>query len=208
MLDPHQLLLFIPVAALFTLAPGPDSILLVARSLGQGRWAAMACAAGCAIGILVTSMLVAVGLSAVVAASETLFLILRVVGAVYLVWVGIQAIRSHDLIQFRGAAPMPLPRVFLSSLMVNLLNPKVAVFMLAFLPQYARADLGHVGMQIFLLGAIYALISLVLMSLMGAGAARLRDVLQARPRVIRWLNIGAGGAFVVSGLKVASMKHL
>ncbi|MCB1959809.1 MAG: LysE family translocator [Rhodocyclaceae bacterium] len=208
MLDPHQLLLFIPVAALFTLAPGPDSILLIARSLGQGRLAAVACAAGCAIGILVTSMLVAVGLSAVVAASETLFLILRVVGAVYLVWVGIQAIRSHDLIQFKGAAPMPLRRVFLSSLMVNLLNPKVAVFMLAFLPQYARADLGHVGMQIFLLGAIYALISLVLMSLMGAGAARLRDVLQARPKVIRWLNIGAGGAFVVSGLKVASMKHL
>ena len=208
MLDTQLLLLFIPVAALFTLAPGPDSLMLLGRALGQGRMAGVAAAAGCALGILITSVLVAAGLSAVVAASETLFLVLRAVGAVYLVWVGIKAIRRHGLIPLKGAAPLPLKRVFLSSLTVNLLNPKVAVFMLAFLPQYARPALGHLGLQIFLLGATYALITLVLMSLMGAGAARLRDFLQARPAVIKWLNIGAGSAFIASGLKVASMKHL
>ena len=80
--------------------------------------------------------------------------------------------------------------------------------MLAFLPQYARPALGNLGLQIFLLGATYALITVVLMSLMGVGAARLRDFLQARPSVIKWLNIGAGVAFIASGLKVASMKHL
>ncbi|TVO57860.1 LysE family translocator [Denitromonas halophila] len=208
MLDLQLFLLFIPVAALFTLAPGPDSIMLLGRALGQGRMAGVAAATGCALGILITSVLVAAGLSAVVAASETLFLALRAVGAVYLVWVGIQAIRRHGLIPLKGAAPLPLKRVFVSSLTVNLLNPKVAVFMLAFLPQYARPALGNLGMQIFLLGATYALITVVLMSLMGVGAARLRDFLQARPSVIKWLNIGAGAAFIASGLKVASMKHL
>lgn len=208
MLDLQLFLLFIPVAAVFTIAPGPDSIMLLGRALGQGRMAGVAAAAGCALGILITSVLVAAGLSAVVAASETLFLALRAVGAVYLVWVGIQAIRRHGLISFKGAKPLPLKRVFVSSMMVNLLNPKVAVFMLAFLPQYARPALGNLGLQIFLLGATYALITVVLMSLMGVGAARLRDFLQARPSVIKWLNIGAGVAFIASGLKVASMKHL
>ena len=208
MLDAQQLLLFIPVAALFTLAPGPDSILLLARSLGQGRLAGVVAAAGCALGILVTAVLVSAGLSAIVAASETLFTVLRTVGAVYLIWVGVQAIRRHGLIPLKGATPLPLRRVFMGSLMINLLNPKVAVFMLAFLPQYARPENGDLGLQIFLLGVLYALISLVLMSIMGAGAARLRDFLQARPKAIKWLNIGAGGAFIASGLKVASMKHL
>lgn len=206
--EAQQLLLFIPVAALFTLAPGPDSLMLLTRALGQGARAGVASAAGCALGILVTSILVAAGLSAVVAASESLFLILRGAGAVYLVWVGIQAIRSKTLIAMQGATPLPLPRVFLAGLMVNLLNPKVVVFMLAFLPQYARPALGELGLQILVLGLCYALIALVLMSLMAAGAARLRDYLQARPEVVKWLNYGAGGAFIASGLKVASLRHL
>ena len=88
--EAQQFLLFIPVAALFTLAPGPDSLMLLARALGQGTRAGVASAAGCALGILVTSILVAAGLSAVVAASESLFLILRGAGAAYLVWVGIR----------------------------------------------------------------------------------------------------------------------
>ena len=208
MVDLQQLLIFIPVAALFTLAPGPDSLMMLARALGQGTRAGVASAAGCALGILVTSILVAAGLSAVVAASETLFLALRGAGAIYLVWVGVQAIRSKTLIPLNGAAPLPLPRVFVSALLVNLLNPKVVVFMLAFLPQYARPELGRLGLQILILGACYALIALLLMSLMAAAAARLRDCLQARPMLAKCLNIGAGSAFILSGLKVASLKHL
>lgn len=206
--DLQQLLIFIPVAALFTLAPGPDSLMLLARALGQGARAGVVSAAGCALGILVSSMLVAVGLSAVVAASEKLFLVLRGAGAIYLVWVGVKAIRSRTLIPMKGAAPVPLPRVFRSALLVNLLNPKVVVFMLAFLPQYARPELGDLGLQIMVLGACYALIALTLMSLMASVAARLRDCLQARPALVKWLNIGAGSAFILSGLKVASLKHL
>ena len=206
--EAQQFLLFIPVAALFTLAPGPDSLMLLARALGQGTRAGVASAAGCALGILVTSILVAAGLSAVVAASESLFLILRGAGAAYLVWVGIQAIRSKTLIKMRGAAPLALPRVFVSGLMVNLLNPKVVVFMLAFLPQYARPEQGRLGLQIFVLGLCYALIAFMLMSLMAACAACLRDYLQARPNVVRSLNYGAGGAFIASGLKVATLRHL
>lgn len=206
--DAEQLLIFVPVAALFTLAPGPDSLMLLARALGQGTRAGVTSAAGCALGILLTSALVAAGLSAIVAASESLFFVLRGAGAIYLVWVGVQAIRSKGLIPLKGAAPRPLPSVFLSGLLVNLLNPKVAVFMLAFLPQYARPELGGLGLQIMVLGACYAAIALVLMSLMAVAAARLRDCLLARPALVRFLNIGAGSAFILSGLKVASLKHL
>lgn len=208
MLDAQQLIFFIPAAALFTLAPGPDSVLLLGRALGQGRSAGVAAAAGCSLGIIITALLVAAGLSAVVAASENLFFALRAIGAVYLVWVGIQAIRRHGLIPLHGAARLPLKRIFLSSMLTNLLNPKVAVFMLAFLPQFARPALGDVGAQILLLGLIYAAITLLLMSIMGALAARLQRSLQARPHAVRWLNIGAGLAFIASGLKVATMKHL
>lgn len=80
--------------------------------------------------------------------------------------------------------------------------------MLAFLPQYARPELGGLGLQIMVLGACYAAIALVLMSLMAVAAARLRDCLLARPALVRFLNIGAGSAFILSGLKVASLKHL
>lgn len=206
--DLQQWLLFLPAAVLFTLAPGPDMFMLLARALGQGRLAAVVAAAGCALGILITSALVAAGLSAVIAASETMFLALRALGALYLVWVGVQAIRRRSLIPLGGAAPMPLPRVFSSSLLVNLLNPKVAVFMLAFLPQFVRAELGQVGSQIFVLGASYALITVLLMSLTGAAASRLRAFLGARPAVVKWLNYLAGGAFIASGLKIATLKAL
>ena len=208
MLDPQQLILFIPAAALFTLAPGPDSVLLLGRAIGQGRAAGVAAAAGCSLGIVITAVLVAAGLSAVVAASEALFFALRAVGAAYLVWVGIQAIRRHGLIPLHGAVGLPMPRIFLSSMLTNLLNPKVAVFMLAFLPQFARPALGDLGVQILLLGLIYAAIPLLLMSVMATLAGRLQRTLAARPHTVRWLNVGAGVAFIVSGLKVATMKHL
>ena len=208
MLDAQQLILFVPAAALFALAPGPDSVLLLGRAIGQGRVAGVAAAAGCSLGIVVTTVLVAAGLSALVAASDTLFFALRAIGAVYLVWMGIQAIRRRGLIPLHGAAALPLWRIAFSSMLTNLLNPKVAVFMLAFLPQFTRPGLGDVGVQILLLGLIYAAITMLLLSIMGAMAARLQRTLQARPHIVRWLNVGAGLAFIVSGLKVATMKHL
>ena len=108
----------------------------------------------------------------------------------------------------RGAAPLALPRVFVSGLMVNLLNPKVVVFMLAFLPQYARPEQGRLGLQIFVLGLLlraHRLHADVADGCLRGAPARLSAGPAKRGR---WLNYGAGGAFIASGLKVATLRHL
>lgn len=206
--DAAHLVLYLPAVLLCVFSPGPDMLLAIGRGLGQGRIAAAVSASGTACGIACHSLLVGLGLTALLQASVIGFTVLKVAGAAYLVWLGVQAIRHQGLITLDAAARLPLYRVFLAGAVANLLNPKVAVFVLAFIPQFVDAGAGPAAAraQVFGLGAIFALLTVVIYAGLGAAASVIRRVLQTRAHWVRRLNQGAGGMLVVAGLGVLALR--
>ncbi len=202
-----HLLLYLPAVLLCIASPGPDMLLSVARGLGQGRLAALVSALGTGLGIACHSLLVGLGLTALLQASVLAFTVLKLAGAAYLVWLGVQAIRNRGLITLDAAQRLPLPRVFLAGWVSNLLNPKVAVFVLAFIPQFVDASAGPVAGQIFGLGAVFAVLTVVIYAGMGASASAIRGVLVRRPQWVARLNVGAGTVLVASGLGVLALRQ-
>jgi threonine/homoserine/homoserine lactone efflux protein len=192
-------------SVLIVLAPGPDVVLAIARGVSQGRPAAVASALGASTGILVHAMAAAFGLALLLQTSATAFLILKWVGAAYLVWLGARALLSRDLVSFAPAARRPLRAIYLTGLMTNLLNPKIALFVIAFLPQFVSSGRGSVELQMLTYGAWLALIAAIGVSLIGAFAAALSGWLTRRPRVVAGINVGAGLTFVATGLSAAAI---
>ncbi|WP_114859012.1 LysE family translocator [Azospirillum brasilense] len=211
-LDPHLLQLYLVAALVLTVAPGPDSLLVLSRSVMNGRNAGVVATAGITLGNLIHALLAAAGISALVAASPALFDVLRYAGGAYLGWIGGRALWSALRTGFgrRGGeeAPTAKPesapahRVFLQALLTNLLNPKVILFYLAFVPQFVAPALGHVALQIFLLGSILGVIGglyLLGVAALSAGAAR-RALSNARVRAV--LDGVAGVLFLGFALRL------
>ena len=207
MTDPSQLVLFALAAGALVMAPGPDMLLVLGRALGQGRFAAFLATIGCAAGVLVLSAAVAFGLTAVLHTSLAAFTVMKYAGAAYLVYLGIRTIRERSLFSPVPARPATPSQIFMLSFAGNLINPKVALFMFAFLPQFVDHRAGDVAQQILLLGCVYALLTLIGYSVLAAVAARLSDNLARRPRVVAGLNISAGLVFVLSGFRIATFEQ-
>lgn len=180
-LDPHLLQLYLVAATVLVLAPGPDSLLVLSRGLMEGRRAGWIATAGITLGNVVQALLAAAGVSAVIATSPALFDVLRYAGAGYLAWIGgralwaaVQTQRSGDLAP-AAVAPASARVVFLNALLTNMLNPKVILFYLAFVPQFVAPERGQVALQTFLLGCILAgmgCVYLMGVAALSAGAAR------------------------------------
>jgi threonine/homoserine/homoserine lactone efflux protein len=191
---------------LIVLAPGPDIVLTIARGLSQGRLAAMLSALGAGTGILFHAVAAAFGLALLIQTSATAFLAIKLAGAAYLIWLGARAVLSRDLVSFAPTSRRSLRAIYLAGLMSNLLNPKIGLFVLAFLPQFVSADRGPVEMQMMTYGAWLAVIAAAGLSLVGGFATALSAWLLRRPRVVAGINIGAGLTFVTTGLSAAAIK--
>ncbi|WP_448207623.1 LysE family translocator [Azospirillum sp. sgz302134] len=183
--DPHLVQLYLVAATVLVLAPGPDSLLVLSRSVADGRNAGVVATAGITLGNMVHATLAAAGISALIAASPSLFDLLRYAGGAYLGWIGARSLWSalaarrtpgEDREAAPESAPEPAPtRVFAQALLTNLLNPKVILFYLAFVPQFVAPALGHVAVQTFVLGSIFAGLGCVYLlgvAALSAGAAR------------------------------------
>lgn len=127
-------------------------------------------------------------------------------GATYLLWLGIKALRSRDLITFSPALRRPLHRVFITGVLSNVLNPKPGLFVLAFIPQFVSTTRGAVAVQMLVYGAIFAVLTALIFTVLGAFAARLSRWMARHPSVGSALNIGAGLAFVASGLSILLLR--
>ena len=154
-------------------------------------------------GILVHTTLVAIGLSALLAASATAFFVLKVVGALYLLWLAVEAVRRGSGLNLDAARPQPgetLFRVWLKGLAVNLLNPKIIMFFVTFLPQFVDAGDPHAAGKLLFLGVVFVVIAVPISIAMIASASRLAHLLKRSPRVMRavdWAFAGVFGAFAV-----------
>jgi len=196
---------FLAAAILITLAPGPDNLMVLGLGMARGRRAGIAFGLGCALGCLSHTTLAALGISALIAASDWAFTGLRLAGGAYLVWLGIQALRNArppDPSNANGIAAESGARLFAKGMVANAVNPKVILFFLAFLPQFVATGRGHVAWQTVQLGLVFTLQAALIFAAIGWSAGRLGQWLLRRPALGAWLDRVAGGIFVALGLRL------
>lgn len=195
---------FVLASAALAIAPGPDILYVLAKGISQGRRAAIVSAAGFCSGLTVHTAASVCGLSALLVASATAFTIVKLLGAAYLVYLGLRAIFSRGLITLpENATPLTARKIFTQAFLMNVLNPKVALFFLAFLPQFVSTGHGSLPMQLLLLGVGFGLISFVVFSLAGLFSAAIGGYIRTRPALTRLLDRVAGAAFILLGLRLA-----
>lgn len=199
------LLAYLAAVLVVVISPGPDNLLAVSRGLSQGRLAAALSSVGAGLGILCHTAAAALGLALVLQTSPLAFWIVKAVGATYLIWLGVKALRSRSLISFEPAQRQPLWRVFATGLLSNVLNPKPGLFVVAFIPQFCSTARGSVPLQMMVYGAIFAAVTALLFSLLGAFSAQLSRALAARPRLVAAANVGAGLTFIAAGLSILAL---
>ncbi len=198
-MDLANLALFSAAALAIAVSPGPGIFYVAARTLAGGRGEGLASSFGTGLGGLVHVAAGAVGVSALVMASAEAFTILKLAGALYLVWIGIKAIQEarqpfEARVTTTGAA-----RAFREGILVEALNPKTAAFFLAFLPQFVDPSAGPVWLQFLLLGLISVVLNTTVDVVVALLASRARSIAVGRPTLLRRLRIGAGGAIATLG---------
>jgi len=203
--DFSTLLAYSIASVILFITPGPDMSLFLSRTIVNGRSAGMASMLGTNVGCIVHTLLAAFGVSALIAASATAFLILKVVGAAYLLWLAVDAIRNGSSLNVRDGERKPASTVgsFMLGITVNLTNPKVVLFFITFLPQFVSASDPHVTGKLLFLGLYFIAISIPLAFAMILGAEKLVGWLRVRPRVMRGIDFSFAGVFAFFALKIA-----
>jgi len=196
--------LFLVASALLTIAPGPDIVYVLTRGISQGPKAGIAAALGFATGCIFHTVLAAVGIAALIRSSEVAFDAVRYAGAGYLVWIGIQALRHRASFSIEAAGERrALATIFRQSVIGNMLNPKVTLFFLAFLPQFVDAQAGHVGWQMALLGVIFMVQTVAIFGAVALFSGWLGAWIRRKPAIGERLNVFAGITFIALGIRVA-----
>lgn len=209
MIDPTQFALFLAAAVVLAATPGPGIFYVAARTLAGGRAEGLASSFGTGLGGLVHVAAGAVGVSAVVLASAELFTALKLLGAGYLVWMGVRTVLAarREALVLEGAVPaMGVRRAFREGVMVEALNPKTAAFFLAFLPQFVDPA-GNVAAQFVLLGVVSVALNTGADVVVAFLAGRLRDGAGARPELVRRLREASGAAMMALGVGLALAKR-
>lgn len=208
---PSSLLTFLAVAVVVIVIPGPSVIFTIGRALSVGRREALLTVLGNAAGEWVQVPVVAVGLGALIAASATLFTVLKIAGALYLVYLGVQAIRHRRSLSeaLEGmTTPSRARRALRQGFVVGLTNPKTTVFFAAILPQFVDPRVGHVPLQMLVLGSLFPIMAVALDSCWALGAGTVRAWFARSPRRLAMVG-GAGGLAMIGvgvGLAVSGRK--
>jgi len=210
MLGIHHYWLFIATAIVLVLTPGQDTFFILGRSLASGRPAGVAAALGITVGSVIHTCLAALGLSALLATSPYAFMAVKFAGAAYLLYIGIRALlaRAGSLPGAAGnGARDGRWAAFRQGILNNLLNPKVALFFLALMPQFISAGSTHKVAAFLALGITFVTLGVLWCLVLAVGAAHLRAVFLRRPSMATWLNRVAGAMFIGLGLRLATARQ-
>jgi threonine/homoserine/homoserine lactone efflux protein len=200
--EPHVLAAYTAAAFVLIFTPGPDMTFFLGQTLTAGRAHGVAAMLGVSAGLVVHSLAAAFGLSALLAASATAFGVLKIAGVAYLVWLAIQALRHGSAFTLRqdNVGRQPIARVFLLGLGINLLNPKIILFFLTFLPQFVSVSDPHAGGKLMFLGLYFIALGIPACTLLILLAERFTAAIRRSPRVMRGIDYvfaGLMGAFAV-----------
>ena len=199
---------FFGAAVLLALAPGPDNLFVLMQSAMRGRAAGLLVVLGLCSGLLVHTAAVALGLATLFATSALAFNLLKAVGAIYLVWLAWQAWHAPaaSAAHSAEAAPSAL-QLYRRGIVMNVTNPKVSIFFLAFLPQFVAAERGSVGQQVLALGALFMLATLIVFGAIALAAGTLRELLLRSPRAQVTMNRVAAAVFVGLAARLALVRN-
>ncbi|MEH6437110.1 LysE family translocator [Massilia sp. DD77] len=201
---------FIVAGLMLNIMPGPDSLLIMTRSASQGWKAGSAAALGIGAGTFVHILAAALGLSAVLATSATAFTVVKLLGAAYILYMAIGLLRSKPE-QTAAAAPvlpaLPFRTIFAQGFLTNVLNPKVALFFLAFVPQFISADAPSKAIAFIVLGCIFNINGMLWCHALALFTAQASARLKPPAAVTLWLNRATGGLFIWLGVKLALSKQ-
>jgi threonine/homoserine/homoserine lactone efflux protein len=211
MLGIHELWLFVISGVLLNISPGPDTAYIVGRSLQMGWRGGAAAALGISCGCLVHVFGAAIGLSALLMASSAAFTAIKWAGAAYLCFIGVTMMLARqrppaDDAAAIGSAAISLRQVFWQGALTNVLNPKVALFFLALLPQFVAADAPHKAVAFLLLGMIFITSGMLWCFGLAAFAARAAGRIRQSGQAVLWINRALGGLFVYLGVRIAALQ--
>jgi threonine/homoserine/homoserine lactone efflux protein len=205
--DLDTLVFFMAAALALNVTPGPDMLYVIARSTGEGRAAGVRSALGIALGCLVHIGALAAGLSALLTRVPSAYHIIRIAGAVYLVYLGARALASSRTFVSATLQPARSARgIVMQGCLTNILNPKVALFFLAFIPQFVRADGWSPAVQVIALGLLFNASGTIVNVAVALAASRATGWLRANQRTAIWLHRTTGVVFVGLGVRLALVR--
>jgi threonine/homoserine/homoserine lactone efflux protein len=209
MLGIHHYWLFIATAVVLILTPGQDTFFILGRSIASGRPAGIAAALGVSAGTVVHTCAAALGLSALLATSPNAFMAVKFAGAAYLLYIGVRALlaRSNALPGAQTSGASGRWPAFRQGIVTNLLNPKVALFFLALMPQFISVGSTNKISAFLVLGLSFVTLGLLWCTTLAVGAAYLRRALLRRPSLASWMNRIAGTVFIALGLRLATARQ-
>lgn len=207
MLQANEFWLFFSASFLLWITPGPDTVYILARTLSQGRVAGLLSVFGVSAGILVHTLFAAIGLSALLATSALAFTLVKVIGAAYLIYLGAQALRSHNKLSLSAETPVQQrSQPFYQGFITNLLNPKIAIFFLAFLPQFVAPGADNSSTVFLFLGGVFVLGGTLWCLFLVAFAARFSQAARSNSRLSAMASKVTGLVYIGLGLNLLRAK--
>lgn len=207
-MDHASLGLYVVASLALIATPGQDMLYVISRSLAQGRWAGVCSAAGVCVGILVHTALAALGVAALLQASELAFLVLKLMGAAYLVYLGLRLMLSPaPTTQALAVSPMRPAGLVWQGVLSNVSNPKIVLFFVAFLPQFVDPASPHPTRDLVALGSLYAAMAFPVKAAVGLAAGSLSERILRRPAVMAGVNRASGAVLVGLGLRLAAAER-
>lgn len=204
MIEPAKFIVFIGVSWALIIAPGPDMLYVISRGVAHGRRAGLVSATGVVCGILVHTTAAALGLTLILQTSAVAFLIVKYIGAIYLLYLGIKAWREQSTFQLQSpVSNAKSSTLFWQGVLSNVLNPKIAIFFLAFLPQFVDQGSSHLTLQMAFLGLTFACFGLFFLLIVGYSSGTVGTWLMHRPRVAQFFQRLAGGILLGLGIRLA-----
>jgi len=208
MIEPTKFLLFIGVSWALILSPGPDMFYVISRGIAHGRRAGILSATGVVCGILVHTTAAALGLTLLLQTSALAFLVVKYIGAAYLIYLGVKAWLEKSTLNLQSSAPaVKSSALFWQGVLSNVLNPKIAIFFLAFLPQFVEKGSGYVAWQMIFLGVMFACFGLCFLLVVGYSSGTIGRWLTQRPQYTQSLQRLAGGILIGLGIRLAFTEH-
>ena len=204
MLESGQFVAFLIAAVIITASPGPDNLMVLSMGISKGRKQGIIFGLGCALGCLSHTALAIIGVSAMIAASPEAFTTLKIAGGLYLIWLGVNALRSKGGAKVSGVQlnDQALTILFLKGVFSNAINPKVVLFFLSFLPQFIIPSNGNISWQLAVLGVTFTAQAAVLFGLLGYFSGSIGQWLNTKPKAGMILDRVAGAVFIALGLRL------
>ncbi len=199
----YALFVFLCASMALTISPGPDNIFVITQGITRGRKAAIVTAFGMCSGISIHSTAAALGISALFYSSAVAFNLLKYAGAIYLLYLAVRTLLTRSSITLGPKESLPVSALFRRGFIMNVLNPKVALFFLAFLPQFVTPSSGHLPVQMLLLGMLFMIQAVVIFSLIGWFSGTIGRYLLSKPVFSRYFDWLTAGVFASLGLKLA-----